>query len=45
MNAVNKAFPKIRIVGCFFHYVKQIRIKLGKYGLLTEEYLEDFNIL
>ena len=45
MNAVNKVFPKIRIVGCLFHYVKQIRLKLGKYGLLTQEYLENSNIL
>ena len=45
MKAVNKEFPKILIVGCLFHFVKQILLKLGKYGLLTEEYLEDSNIL
>jgi len=45
MNAINKVFPKIRIVGCLFHFDKQILLKLGKYGLLTEIYLEDSNIL
>jgi len=45
MNAVSEVFPKICIVGCLFHFVKQIQLKFGKYGLLTEEYLEDSNIL
>jgi len=45
MNAVNKVFHKIHIVGCLFHFVKKIILKLGKYRLLKEEYLEDSNIL
>ena len=28
-------------MGCLFHFLKQIRLKLGKYGLLNKEYLKD----
>jgi len=33
IQVVNKVFPELRIVGCLFHYIKQIRLNLGKCGL------------
>ena len=30
LNAINVIFPKQRKIGCMFHYVKQLRLNLGK---------------
>ena len=38
---MQSTFPKIRIVGCLFHFTKQIRFQLLKKGLFNSEYKEN----
>lgn len=38
MNAINESFPKIRKVGCLFHYIKQLRLNMNKKGLINENF-------
>ena len=40
-----KIFPKSKIYGCFFHYVKALWKKAKKYGLCNKEKLKDTIIL
>ena len=40
LNSINKVFVNVRLMGCLFHFVKNIRLNMGKYGLLINEYLE-----
>ena len=45
IEAVQNVFPKSRIVGCMFHYIKQLRLLLSKYGLFISEYENTTNEL
>ena len=39
-NALEKLFPDIRRIGCYFHYSYNLRKKLKEYNLYTEEYIK-----
>ena len=41
MNALDKIFPNVRKVGCFFHFTRALRDKMKKLGLLTKEKAEE----
>ena len=45
IEEVQNVFPKSRIVGCMFHYIKQLRLLLSKYGLFISEYENTTNEL
>ena len=37
INAIKTVFKKTRHVGCFFHYVKNVRLNMLKIGLLSDD--------
>ena len=41
INALEEVFPKIRKIGCFFHYTRALRDKMKKLGLLSKEKIEE----
>lgn len=42
INAVKIVFPEVRHVGCLFHYVKNLRLRMSKLGLFAKGKKEIF---
>ena len=40
-NSLNIVFPTIKLIGCYFHFIKQVRLNLGKKGLLINEFAHE----
>ena len=37
INSLKRVFPKVKIIGCFFHYTRALRSKANEFKLLKED--------
>lgn len=45
INAIKNIFRKVRLVGCYFHYMQALRRNFGKEGLFQEEIRENSKLV